>query len=40
VLTPEGLHVDIFKAHTMLGWVPPVSVEEGLQRAAERESSK
>jgi UDP-glucose 4-epimerase len=28
-----NLQVDISKARTLLGWVPPVSVEEGLQRA-------
>lgn len=26
------LQVDISKAHSLLGWVPPVSVEEGLRR--------
>jgi nucleoside-diphosphate-sugar epimerase len=25
--------VDISKARNLLGWVPPVSVEEGLRRA-------
>jgi nucleoside-diphosphate-sugar epimerase len=28
-----NLQVDIAKARTLLGWVPPVSVEEGLRRA-------
>ena len=28
-----NLQVDISKARTLLGWVPPVSVEEGLRRA-------
>jgi nucleoside-diphosphate-sugar epimerase len=28
-----NLQVDISKAHRLLGWVPPVSVEEGLRRA-------
>ena len=28
-----NLQVDISKAHNLLGWVPPVSVEEGLRRA-------
>lgn len=28
-----NLQVDISKARTLLGWVPPVSVEEGLKRA-------
>ena len=28
-----NLQVDIFKARSLLGWVPPVSVEEGLRRA-------
>jgi nucleoside-diphosphate-sugar epimerase len=28
-----NLQVDISKARSMLGWVPPVSVEEGLRRA-------
>ena len=28
-----NLHVDITKARSLLGWVPPVSVEEGLRRA-------
>ncbi len=31
-----NLQVDISKARTLLGWVPPVSVEEGLKRAMER----
>ena len=26
------LQVDITKAHSLLGWVPPVSVQEGLRR--------
>ncbi len=29
----ESLQVDISKARDLLGWVPPVSVEQGLQRA-------
>jgi UDP-glucose 4-epimerase len=29
-----NLQVDISKAHQILGWVPPISVEEGLRRAA------
>jgi len=28
-----NLQVDISKARTLLGWVPPISVEEGLRRA-------
>jgi nucleoside-diphosphate-sugar epimerase len=28
-----NLQVDISKARTLLGWVPPVSVKEGLKRA-------
>jgi nucleoside-diphosphate-sugar epimerase len=28
-----NLQVDITKARTLLGWVPPVSVTEGLRRA-------
>ena len=28
-----NLQVDISKARSVLGWVPPVSVEEGLRRA-------
>ena len=28
-----NLQVDISKARSLLGWVPPVSVEEGLRRA-------
>ena len=28
-----NLHVDISNARSLLGWVPPVSVEEGLRRA-------
>jgi nucleoside-diphosphate-sugar epimerase len=28
-----SLRVDISKARTMLGWTPPVSVDEGLRRA-------
>jgi nucleoside-diphosphate-sugar epimerase len=28
-----NLQVDISKARTLLGWVPPVSVDEGLGRA-------
>lgn len=31
-----SLQLDIAKTRQMLGWDPPVSVEEGLQRAAER----
>jgi nucleoside-diphosphate-sugar epimerase len=27
-----NLQIDISKAHSLLGWVPPVSVEEGLRR--------
>jgi nucleoside-diphosphate-sugar epimerase len=27
-----NLQVDISKARSLLGWVPPVSVEEGLRR--------
>ena len=27
-----NLQVDMSKAHSLLGWVPPVSVEEGLRR--------
>ena len=30
-----NLQVDISKARSLLGWVPPVSVEEGLRRAVE-----
>jgi len=30
-----NLQVDISKAYNLLGWVPPVSVEEGLRRAME-----
>ena len=30
-----NLQVDIAKAHNLLDWVPPVSVEEGLRRAME-----
>jgi nucleoside-diphosphate-sugar epimerase len=29
----SNLQVDISKARNLLGWVPPVSVEEGLRRA-------
>jgi nucleoside-diphosphate-sugar epimerase len=29
-----NLQVDITKARTLLGWSPPVSVDEGLRRAA------
>jgi nucleoside-diphosphate-sugar epimerase len=29
----SNLQVDISKAHRLLGWIPPVSVEEGLRRA-------
>ena len=28
-----NLQVDISKARSLLGWVPPVSVDEGLRRA-------
>ena len=28
-----SLQVDISKARSLLGWVPPVSVDEGLRRA-------
>ncbi|MCX6403824.1 MAG: SDR family oxidoreductase [Actinobacteria bacterium] len=28
-----NLQVDMLKAHSLLGWVPPVSVKEGLRRA-------
>jgi nucleoside-diphosphate-sugar epimerase len=28
-----NLQVDISKAHSLLGWVPPISVDEGLRRA-------
>lgn len=28
-----NLQVDIAKARRLLGWVPPVSVDEGLRRA-------
>jgi nucleoside-diphosphate-sugar epimerase len=28
-----NLQVDISKARNLLGWVPPVSVQEGLRRA-------
>ena len=28
-----NLQVDISKARSLLGWVPPVSVEQGLRRA-------
>lgn len=37
-----NLQLDISKAHELLGWVPPVSVDEGLRRAmghAQRRSS-
>jgi nucleoside-diphosphate-sugar epimerase len=30
-----NLQVDMSKARSLLGWVPPVSVEEGLRRAME-----
>ena len=30
----ESLQVDISKARQLLGWVPPISVDEGLRRAA------
>lgn len=29
-----SLEVDISKTHELLGWMPPISVDEGLQRAA------
>ena len=29
-----NLQVDITKARTLLGWTPPVSVDEGLRRTA------
>jgi len=32
----SNLQVDISKARTLLGWVPPISVEEGLRRAVKR----
>lgn len=32
----SNLQVDIAKARTLLGWVPPVSVDEGLRRAVAR----
>jgi nucleoside-diphosphate-sugar epimerase len=32
-----NLQVDISKARRLLGWVPPISVDEGLRRAAARE---
>ena len=28
-----NLQIDISKSHTLLGWTPPVSIEEGLRRA-------
>jgi len=28
-----NLQIDISKARSLLGWVPPISVEEGLRRA-------
>ena len=31
----SNLQVDIAKARTLLGWVPPVSIDEGLRRAAQ-----
>ena len=31
-----NLQVDISKARSLLGWVPPVSVEEGLRRVMDR----
>ncbi len=30
----ESLQVDISKAQDVLGWTPPISVDEGLRRAA------
>jgi nucleoside-diphosphate-sugar epimerase len=31
-----SLRVDITKARTLLGWTPPISVDEGLRRIAQR----
>ena len=33
----SNLQVDISKARRLLGWVPPVSVDEGLRHAVARE---
>jgi nucleoside-diphosphate-sugar epimerase len=33
----SNLQVDISKARRLLGWAPPVSVDEGLRRAVARE---
>ena len=33
----SNLQVDISKARRLLGWVPPVSVDEGLRRAVAKE---
>ena len=30
-----NLQVDISKARNVLGWTPPISVEEGLRRAVD-----
>jgi nucleoside-diphosphate-sugar epimerase len=30
-----SLQVDITKTRTLLGWTPPISVDEGLRRAAQ-----
>ena len=35
-----NLQVDISKARELLGWVPPISVEEGLRRAMGSGSSQ
>ena len=32
----NSLQIDISKAYTLLGWRPPISLDEGLRRAAER----
>jgi len=32
---PFGANIDISKAKTLLGWTPPISVDEGLRRAAQ-----
>jgi len=31
----SSLQVDIYKTRQLLGWIPPISVDEGLRRAAE-----
>jgi nucleoside-diphosphate-sugar epimerase len=36
----DSLQVDITKARTVLGWTPPVTVDEGLRRAVGRWSSR